>query len=88
MDKSNTNYLLIHSRKVAAGMSRQCEVEVFAIAVGVVGNSGTGYINHDLEIVSEANMLQIPIQANILSSDSNYYRVHYTHWEAISNLVS
>lgn len=47
-------------------MSRQCEVEIFAIAVGVVGRNGTGYVNHDLEVISEANILQIPIRANIL----------------------
>ena len=47
-------------------MSRQCEVEMFAIAVGVVGTSGTGYVTHDLEVISEANVLQIPVRANIL----------------------
>ena len=47
-------------------MSRQCDVELFAIAVGVVGSTGTGHVDHELEIVSEANILQIPIRANIL----------------------
>ena len=47
-------------------MIRKCEVELFAIAAGVVGSSGTGYISHDLEVVSEVNILRIPVQADIL----------------------
>ena len=64
--------------QVAAGMVRQCEVELFAIAVGVVGNSGTGYVNHDLEVVSEANILQIPVRANILSCNLLHTHIHNT----------
>ena len=42
-------------------------MELFAIAVGVVGRSGTGHISHNLEVVSEANTLLVPVHADILS---------------------
>ena len=51
-------------------MTRKCEVELFAIAVGVVGRSGTGRVSHNLEVVSETNTLHIPVLANILSNCS------------------
>lgn len=52
-------------------MTRKCEVELFAIAVGVVGRSGTGCVSHNLEVVSETNTLHIPVLANILSNCSS-----------------
>ncbi len=52
--------------QVAAGMSRDFDVEIFAIAVGVVGEHGEGAIRHDLEIVTETSTLYLPIEANIL----------------------
>ena len=52
-------------------MTRKCEVELFAIAVGVVGRSGTGRVSHNLEVVSETNTLHIPVLANILSNCSS-----------------
>ena len=63
-------------------MSRQIEVEMFAIAVGAVGSSGTGFIKHDLEIISEANILQIPVRANILFSS----RESQSHCHTLSHI--
>ena len=54
-------------------MTRKCDVELFAVAVGVVGSSGTGYISHNLEVVSETNILQIPVQADILYNHTSTY---------------
>ncbi|KAL3882261.1 hypothetical protein ACJMK2_028623 [Sinanodonta woodiana] len=55
---------------VAPGMKTTFEVELYAIAVGVEGDSGVGSIRHDLEIVTETDILFLPIAANILSKHS------------------
>ena len=52
--------------QVAAGMSRTFEVEIFAMAVGAVGDCGVGLVQHNLEITSETSILFMPIKANIL----------------------
>lgn len=52
---------------MAAGLTRPVTVELFAMAVGAVGELGTGSIFHDLEITSESTILHLPIKANILS---------------------
>ncbi len=52
--------------KVPAGLSRAITVELFAMAVGTVGEHGSGLIYHELEIVTEPNILHVPIKANIL----------------------
>ena len=52
--------------QVAAGMESKLEVEIYAIAVGVEGDSGVGTINHQLEIVGEADIIHLPIRAYIL----------------------
>ncbi|KAL8578118.1 hypothetical protein ACOMHN_055438 [Nucella lapillus] len=51
---------------VAAGMKVDLRLELYAIAVGVEGESGVGVVSHALEIVTETNVLIIPIHANIL----------------------
>ncbi len=55
-----------HCMQVAAGMSRNFDVEIFAIAVGVVGECGEGAVRHELEIVTETSSFYLPIQADIL----------------------
>lgn len=47
-------------------MDTSLDVEIYAIAVGVEGDSGVGTIHHQLEIVTETDILVLPITANIL----------------------
>ena len=42
------------------------EVEIYAMAVGAVGESSVGAIRHVLEIVTETSIFHLPITANIL----------------------
>ncbi|KAJ7321774.1 Sperm-associated antigen 17 [Desmophyllum pertusum] len=53
---------------VAAGMNTVLDVEIFAVAVGVVGESGSGHVGHHVEIVTETDILYLPVTANILSN--------------------
>lgn len=48
-------------------MKAEVDVEVYAIAVGVEGETGVGSIRHELEIVTETDVIFLPITANILS---------------------
>ena len=52
--------------QVAAGMKVELTVEIYAIAVGVEGDSGVGRIFHNLQIITETDNLSLPISANIL----------------------
>lgn len=61
------SYFCPHSPQVAAGMSTVVDVEIFAVAVGVVGESGLGHVGHHVEIVTETDILYLPVTANILS---------------------
>jgi hypothetical protein len=54
--------------QVAAGLARVVTVELFAMAVGAVGEQGAGYIHHQLEIITQPTILYLPIRANILST--------------------
>ena len=47
-------------------MSRTFEVEIFAMAVGAVGDCDVGLVQHNLEITSETSILYLPVKANIL----------------------
>lgn len=47
-------------------MDVKLNVELYAIAVGVEGDSGVGTINHQLEITTEAEIIYLPITAHIL----------------------
>lgn len=47
-------------------MSTKLDVEIFAIAVGVSGETGIGSIGHHVEIVGETDIIYLPITANIL----------------------
>ena len=53
-------------QQIAAGMKAELDVEIYSIAVGVEGETGVGSIRHDLEIVTETDVLFLPIHANIL----------------------
>ncbi|XP_078322368.1 sperm-associated antigen 17-like isoform X10 [Crassostrea virginica] len=56
---------------IAAGMRLELNVELYAIAVGVEGEMGVGSVRHDLEIVTQTDVLFLPISANILSVSQN-----------------
>ncbi len=47
-------------------MKAELAIEIYAIAVGVEGDSGVGRISHDLEIITETDFLTLPVNANIL----------------------
>lgn len=47
-------------------MKSMFDVEIYAMAVGAVGESSVGAIRHVLEIVTETSILHLPITANIL----------------------
>ena len=47
-------------------MERKIDIELYAIAVGVEGDSGVGTIYYEMEITGESELLLLPIQAHIL----------------------
>ena len=47
-------------------MKAELHIEVYAIAVGVEGETGVGSVSHNLEIITETDHLYLPITANIL----------------------
>ena len=49
-------------------MNTVLDVEIFAVAVGVVGESGLGHVGHHVEIATETDILYLPVTANILSN--------------------
>ena len=49
-------------------MKRELNLEIYAIAVGVEGESGVGSVSHDLEIVTETDVLFLPISATVLTA--------------------
>ena len=48
-------------------MKVELTLELYAIAVGVEGDSGVGGIDHNIEIVTETDHLYLPVTANILA---------------------
>ncbi|XP_074656457.1 sperm-associated antigen 17-like [Tubulanus polymorphus] len=54
---------------VAAGMKAKLTLEIYAIAVGVEGEFGTGSIMHDLEITTETEILTLPIRAIVMTAN-------------------
>ena len=52
--------------QVSAGMKALLELQLYAIAVGVQGESGQGSIGHHVEIITEMEQLFLPVTANIL----------------------
>ncbi|XP_028409597.1 sperm-associated antigen 17-like isoform X2 [Dendronephthya gigantea] len=53
---------------VAAGMNTKLNIEIFAVAVGVSGESGIGSIGHHIEIVGETDIIYLPVTATILTA--------------------
>ncbi|XP_038079367.1 sperm-associated antigen 17-like isoform X2 [Patiria miniata] len=53
---------------VSAGMKAVLELQLYAIAVGVTGDSGQGSIGHHVEIITEMEQLFLPVTANILTA--------------------
>lgn len=53
---------------IAAGMCVELALELYAIANGVEGESGVGSLGHVLEIITETDILELPIVATILTA--------------------
>ncbi|XP_033635929.1 sperm-associated antigen 17-like [Asterias rubens] len=53
---------------VSAGMKALLELQLYAIAVGVQGESGQGSIGHHVEIITEMEQLFLPVTATILTA--------------------
>ncbi|XP_046941193.1 sperm-associated antigen 17 [Lynx rufus] len=56
---------------VAAGLQTELKVELFAMAVGEEGARGSTHISHNIEIMTEHDVLFLPVEATVLTS-SNY----------------
>ena len=54
--------------QIAAGMKAELELQLYAIAVGVTGGTGQGSIGHHIEIITENEMLYLPVSANIMTA--------------------
>ena len=52
--------------QVAAGLQADLRVELFAMAVGEDGTKGLAHISHNIEIMTEHDVLFLPVEANIL----------------------
>lgn len=51
---------------MAAGLQADLKVELFAMAVGEDGTKGLAHISHNIEIMTEHDVLFLPVEANIL----------------------
>lgn len=51
---------------MAAGLQAELKVEFFAMAVGEDGAKGLAHISHNIEIMTEHDVLFLPVEANIL----------------------
>ena len=58
-------------------MSTVLDVEIFAVAVGVVGESGIGHVGHHIEIGTETDILYLPVTANILLVWKSFFIVRH-----------
>ncbi|XP_008578639.1 PREDICTED: sperm-associated antigen 17 [Galeopterus variegatus] len=56
---------------VAAGLQAELKVELFAMALGEEGAKGSVHIAHNIEIMTEHDVLLLPVEATVLTS-SNY----------------
>ncbi|XP_058158951.1 sperm-associated antigen 17 isoform X2 [Dasypus novemcinctus] len=56
---------------VAAGLQTELKVEIFAMAVGEDDAKGSAHISHNIEIMTEHDVLFLPVEATVLTS-SNY----------------
>lgn len=50
-------------------MKAELKLELYAIAIGVAGESGSGFMSHDLEICTETDVMYLPIRATVLTAD-------------------
>lgn len=51
---------------MAAGLQTELNIELFAMAVGEDGARGSAHISHNIEIMTEHEVLFLPVEANIL----------------------
>jgi len=51
-------------------MKAELKLEIYAIAVGVAGETGVGEMTHNLEICTETDLLYLPIRATIMTPDT------------------
>ncbi|XP_058295390.1 sperm-associated antigen 17 isoform X2 [Hylobates moloch] len=56
---------------VAAGLQTELNIELFAMAAGEDGAKGSAHISHNIEIMTEHEVLFLPVEATVLTS-SNY----------------
>ncbi|CAH6928396.1 Spag17 [Phodopus roborovskii] len=55
---------------VAAGLYAELKVELFAMAVGEDGAKGSAHISHNIEIMTEHDILFLPVEAIVLTSNN------------------
>lgn len=55
---------------VAAGLQTELKVELFAMAVGEGGVKGLAHISHNIEIMTEHDVLFLPVEATVLTSNN------------------
>ncbi|XP_046847429.1 sperm-associated antigen 17-like [Xenia sp. Carnegie-2017] len=60
--------VLFNHGPIAAGMTRKLDIEMFAVAVGVSGESGVGSVGHHIEIIGENEIFYLPVSATILTA--------------------
>ncbi|KAF7471949.1 hypothetical protein GHT09_017084 [Marmota monax] len=56
---------------VAAGLQAELKVELFAMAIGEEGAKGSAHISHNIEIMTEHDVLFLPVEATVVTS--KYY---------------
>ncbi|XP_063954686.1 sperm-associated antigen 17-like isoform X2 [Lytechinus pictus] len=61
---------------VAAGMKAKLDLVLYAIAVGVEGESGRGSIDHHIEIITETELMYLPVSADVLTAAEYDGRTH------------
>ncbi|XP_035170473.1 sperm-associated antigen 17 isoform X2 [Oxyura jamaicensis] len=54
---------------VAAGLHVELEIEIFAMVIGGEGTDGREEISHDIEILTEAETILLPVRATVLATD-------------------
>ncbi|XP_021778435.2 sperm-associated antigen 17 isoform X3 [Papio anubis] len=53
---------------VAAGLQTELNIQLFAMAVGEDGARGSAHISHNIEIMTEHEVLFLPVEATVLTS--------------------
>ncbi|XP_061493818.1 sperm-associated antigen 17 isoform X2 [Rhineura floridana] len=52
---------------IAAGLQTELEIEIYAMAIGVEGDEGSGEVFHQIEIYTETETLFLPVEATVLT---------------------